>query len=122
MESPNATHNTISLSRHEQDTYDKLIVLWTLNRQAIYFLRFALFVTLLRNFPMKFGGISEQSLNPLLFLLLNFASVEQKRNVHDLVIEKLGKVTKGLHKRWLLLPKKHGKLDYATTCIWFYFS
>ena len=37
----NTYHNTISLSRHEQDNSwrDKLIVLWTLNRQAKIFLR-----------------------------------------------------------------------------------
>ena len=52
----------------------------------------------------------------------NVASVEQIRGVHDLIIEKLGKFSKGLHSRWLLLPKKHGKLNHATTCIWLYFS
>ena len=127
MESPDVTHN--------------IDCLFSWNLFARYLLRFVLFVTLLRNLLMKFGGISEQSSNvtmspvpdpwsslvPSFKLPSKYRSVItshllNKEDVHDLVIESLGKVSKGLHPRRLLLLKKHRKLNHTITCIWLDFS
>lgn len=122
-ESPNVTRNIDCLPW------------WQGRNFARYFLRFVLFIMLIRNLLMKFRGVPEKSSKPgsrsaifsrfffqiSLKMLIRVASIEQKNDAHEVLIQKRGEVSKVLHPRWLLLLKNYRELDYPTTCIWLNF-